>query len=115
MINKERTLQGVYDGRVLALGMLPSGDSQQVTIWDDILVLGRSKQSPLIRQYRGRYLVGGRWWREIPQGMTAQHKNIYLYPDTLANAITWLIRPWLIPGREPGRRLYNKVKLWLNQ
>ena len=98
---KERTLRGVHEGVHLAIG-----NGEAVTIWDGLLLLARPVVSPLIRQWRGRYLVGGTFWVEVPHSFTNDPKTMLLYPDTWMNRVTKPIRRWLLPG--------SRLRRWLD-
>lgn len=106
---KERTLQGVHRGEALVLGVV-DGQEEIATVWDGILLLKRNRPGALVREWRGRLIVGGRFWREVPHAMVRNPRNLACYEDTLLSALTWPIRPWLAPGRAPERRLWRYLR-----
>jgi hypothetical protein len=89
---KERTLRGVHQGEVLIMGEI-DGKIVQATIWSGMLLLARNKMPhPLVKQWRGRYIVGGRYWREVPHPFVKNPLNLILYPDTLMDYISKPLR-----------------------
>ena len=113
MITKQRTLRGVHQGQMLLLGIV-DGVPEYATVWRGILLLKRNRPSPFIREWRGRLVVGGRFWREIPHAMVKNPRNLALYEDTLCSALSWPIRRWLIRGEEPPWRLWRWLRRgWL--
>ena len=91
---KERTLRGVHEGRRLDIGR-----GEAVTVWDGMLLLARPVMSPRVKRWRGRYVVGGLFWREVPHSFTSDPTTLLLYPDTLLNWWTWPLRWWLRRAR----------------
>jgi len=99
-----KTRHGIHTGK----DIIVCGPAlHTTTVWDGILQLDRVRAGhlPFVRKWRGRYLVGGLFWREIPQNMTKNVTLLYLYPDTALNALTRAIRPLLVSGLSARQRI----------
>lgn len=112
---KERTLRGPHQGKRLYLGTL-HGEDRYATVWDGMLLLKRNAlPHPLIREWRGRLIVGGRFWRLVPHAFVKNPLNYMLYEDTLLNALTLPVRECLIPGY-PGLNWWERrLARWLRK
>ncbi len=109
MIAKDRTLQGAHKGERLFIGYV-AAHHVDVTIWDGMLLLKRnSMPHQLVKEWRGRYIVGGRFWRLVPHAFVKNPLNYMLYEDTLCSVLAKPFRNFLIPGYEPHNRLTRYI------
>ena len=108
---KERTLVGPLKGRALAYGYA-NGQALTLAVWAGLLIVKRDW--PALAPYAWRsgdlLLLGGLWWRAVPHALGNNPRNAIYYPDTLLNAMTWLIRPWLVPGLRPEQRFWRWLR-----
>jgi len=108
---KERTYHGPMPGRRMIYGYR-DGVVLDLALWSGLLILKRDWWSLRGHCYRwhGYLILGGLFWIEFPHPLGNNPRNSIYYPDTLMNALTWVIRPWLIPGYRPEQRLYRWLK-----
>ncbi len=103
-------LHGVHRGEKMFLGTYQEKE-QWVTLWDTMLILERRKlPHPLIYRWRGRYVAGGRFWREIPHPMVKNPLNTILYEDTLMSFITKPIRDRIRDDTYRWLALFDRIR-----
>jgi hypothetical protein len=90
----------------LYLGRTAFNTDSYATLFDDILILNNDFLPPLVIQWKCYYIVGGIFWRQVPNLVVRNTNKLVLYRDTLMSLITWPLRLLLIPG-------YRPKDLWL--
>jgi hypothetical protein len=85
----------------LYLGRTAFNTDSYATLFDDILILNTDFKPALVIQWKCYYIVGGVFWRQVPNIVVRNSNKLVLYRDTLMSLITWPIRWSLVPGLRP--------------
>jgi hypothetical protein len=92
----------------LFLGRTRFNTESCATLFDDILILKTDSLPSLVVQWKCYYIVGGMFWRRVPNLVVRDSNKLVLYSDTLMSLITWPIRFALVPGNLVSRLVLNK-------